>query len=157
MVGGPSLSKMARTKQIAKKCGPGKQPRSQLLKSTGAGVAGVGAGVAGVGAGVDKPKARRYRPGTLALREIRKYQKSTNLLIPKAPFQRLVKEVVRKVGGGDWRMQSAAVLALQEAAEAYLVRLLEDSNLCAIHAHRVTLMTSDMQLARRIRDGPQPE
>ena len=92
----------------------------------------------------------RYRPGTVALREIRKYQKSTDLLIRKAPFQRLVKEIAQEFKS-DLRFQSTAVLALQEAAEAYLVGLFEDMNACAIHAKRVTIMPKDMQLARRIR------
>jgi histone H3 len=98
--------------------------------------------------GVKKP--HRYRPGTVALREIRKYQKGTDLLIRKLPFQRLVREVAQSFGA-DLRFQSSAVLALQEAAEAYLVGLFEDTNLCAIHAKRVTIMPKDMKLARRIR------
>ena len=98
--------------------------------------------------GVKKP--HRYRPGTVALREIRKYQKSTELLIRKLPFQRLVREIAQDFKT-DLRFQSSAVLALQEAAEAYLVGLFEDTNLCAIHARRVTIMPKDMQLARRIR------
>ena len=95
-------------------------------------------------------KARRYRPGTVALRDIRKYQKSTELLIKKMPFQRLVREIAQEFRP-DYRFQSAAVLALQEAAEAMLVGLFEDTNLCAIHAKRVTVMPKDMALARRIR------
>jgi histone H3 len=96
------------------------------------------------------PKPHRYRPGTVALREIRKYQKSTELLIRKLPFQRLVREMIQGIKQ-DLRCQSSAVLALQEAAEAYLVGLFEDTNLCAIHARRVTVMPKDMHLARRIR------
>ena len=96
-------------------------------------------------------KTHRYRPGTVALREIRKYQKSTELLIRKLPFQRLVREVAQDCKN-DLRFQSSAVMALQEAAEAYLVSLFEDTNLCAIHAKRVTIMPRDMQLARRIRN-----
>jgi histone H3 len=92
----------------------------------------------------------RYRPGTLALREIRRFQRSTDLLIRKLPFQRLVREIAETMLPGV-RMQSLAVLALQEAAEAYLVGLFEDTNDCAIHAKRVTIMPKDMQLARRIR------
>ena len=92
----------------------------------------------------------RYRPGTVALREIRKYQKSTELLIRKLPFQRLVREIAQDFKT-DLRFQSSAVLALQEAAEAYLVGLFEDTNLAAIHAKRVTIMPKDIQLARRIR------
>ncbi|KAK9905293.1 hypothetical protein M0R45_000345 [Rubus argutus] len=82
--------------------------------------------------------------------EIRKYQKSTELLIRKLPFQRLVREIAQDFKT-DLRFQSHAVLALQEAAEAYLVGLFEDTNLCAIHAKRVTIMPKDIQLARRIR------
>ena len=92
----------------------------------------------------------RFRPGTVALREIRRYQKSTELLIRKLPFQRLVREIAQDFKT-DLRFQSAAVMALQEASEAYLVGLFEDSNLCAIHAKRVTIMPKDIQLARRIR------
>ena len=92
----------------------------------------------------------RYRPGCLALQEIRHYQKRTNLLIRKLPFQRLIRELTQKFKV-DVRFQSSALMALQEAAEAYLVRLFEDTNLCAIHTKRVTLMPKDIQLARRIR------
>ncbi|KAH6919718.1 hypothetical protein HPB50_029294 [Hyalomma asiaticum] len=88
--------------------------------------------------------------GTVALREIRRYQKSTELLIRKLPFQRLVREVAQDFKT-QLRFQSSAVQALQEAAEAYLVGLFEDCNLCAIHAKRVTIMPKDVQLARRIR------
>merc|ERR1712187_146232 len=95
-------------------------------------------------------KPMRYKPGTVALREIRKYQKSTELLIRKLPFQRLVREIAQDFKQ-DIRFQSTALLALQEASEAYLVGLFEDTNLCAIHAKRVTIMPKDMQLARRIR------
>lgn len=99
-------------------------------------------------------KPHRFRPGTVALREIRRYQKTTDLLIRKAPFQRLVREIAHGWANDtmkDLRFQSSAVAALQEAAEAYLVGLFEDTNLCAIHAKRVTIMPKDMQLARRIR------
>merc|ERR1719506_1568609 len=98
--------------------------------------------------GVKRP--HRFRPGTVALRDIRKFQKSTELLIRKLPFQRLVREIANDFKN-DLRFQSSAVLALQEAAEAYMVGLFEDTNLCAIHAKRVTIMPKDMQLARRIR------
>ena len=96
-------------------------------------------------------KPHRYHPGTVALREIRRYQKSTELLIRKLPFQRLVQEIAQDLGKINIRFQSGAIMALQEASEAYLVGLLEDSNLCAIHAKRVTIMPKDIQLARRIR------
>jgi len=95
-------------------------------------------------------KQHRWRPGTVALREIRKYQKSTEMLIRKAPFQRLVREVARDVKT-ELRFQSSALDALQEATEAYIVNVFEDAQLCAIHAKRVTLMPSDVRLAIRIR------
>ena len=98
--------------------------------------------------GLKKPM--RYRPGTVALREIRRYQKTTELLIRKLPFSRLVREIAQDFKT-DLRFQAAAIGALQEAAEAYLVGLFDDTNLCAIHARRVTIMPKDLQLARRIR------
>ena len=98
--------------------------------------------------GLKKPI--RYRPGTVALREIRHYQKSMELLIRKLPFNRLVREITQDFKT-DLRFQSQAILALQEAAEAYLVGLFEDTNLCGIHAKRVTIMPKDIPLARRIR------
>ncbi|KAF4810995.1 histone H3-like centromeric protein hH3v [Colletotrichum tropicale] len=97
---------------------------------------------------------RRYRPGTVALREIRKYQSGTDLLLRRLPFSRLVREIAESVIPRDqppMRWQSHAIQALQEAAEAFLVHLFEDTNLCAIHAKRVTIMQKDIQLARRIR------
>ena len=97
-----------------------------------------------------KQKAHRFRPGTVALREIRRYQKSTELLIRKLPFQRLVREIAQDFKT-DLRFQASAIAALQEASESYLVGLFEDTNLCAIHAKRVTIMPKDVQLARRIR------
>ncbi|CAG7929506.1 unnamed protein product [Penicillium olsonii] len=100
-------------------------------------------------------RRHRYKPGTVALREIRKYQRSYDLLIAKLPFARLVREVALDLlpadVGAELRWQSHAILALQEAAEAFLVHLFEDTNLCAIHAKRVTIMQKDIQLARRIR------
>ncbi|KAL3480660.1 histone-fold-containing protein [Aspergillus californicus] len=100
-------------------------------------------------------KRRRYRPGTVALKEIRKYQRSFDLLLRKLPFARLVREValdnLPAEVGSELRWQSHAIIALQEAAEAFLVHLFEDTNLCAIHAKRVTIMQKDIQLARRIR------
>ena len=132
---------MARTKQTARKSTDGKAPRKQLAtKAARKSAPSTG--------GVKKP--HRYRPGTVALREIRRYQKSTELLIRKLPFQRLVREIAQDFKT-DLRFQSAAIGALQEASEAYLVGLFEDTNLCAIHAKRVTIMPKDIQLARRIR------
>ena len=96
------------------------------------------------------PKPHRFRPGTVALREIRKFQKSTDLLIKKAPFSRLVKQLSQNFAS-HYRFQSSAIQAIQEACEQYLVQLFEDGNLCAIHAKRVTLMVRDLKLARRIR------
>ena len=103
-----------------------------------------------VNMGQKKRKPQRYRPGTVALREIRRYQKSSELLIQRMPFQRLVREIAQ-THNPYLRFQSGAILALQESAEAYLVGLLEDSNLCAIHAKRVTIMPKDMQLVQQIR------
>ncbi|XP_060046778.1 uncharacterized protein LOC103123927 [Erinaceus europaeus] len=137
----PRLYVMARTKQTARKSTGGKAPRKQLATKA----ARKSAPATG---GVKKP--HRYRPGTVALREIRRYQKSTELLIRKLPFQRLVREIAQDFKT-DLRFQSSAVMALQEACEAYLVGLFEDTNLCAIHAKRVTIMPKDIQLARRIR------
>ena len=88
--------------------------------------------------------------GVVALREIRRYQKSTELLIKKMPFQRLVREIAQQIDP-ELCFQSAAIRALQEAAEAYLVELFEDTLLCAIHAKRVTITTRDLQLALQIR------
>jgi len=105
----------------------------------------------------DAAKKPRYRPGTVALSEIRKYQNSNELLIRKLPFQRLVRDIAQEITRGgnkeELRFQSTAILALQEAAEAYLVRLFEDSQMCAIHAHRVTIMPRDMRLALRFRNN----
>ena len=98
--------------------------------------------------GVKKP--HRYRAGTVSIREIRKYQKSTEMLIRKLPFHRLVREIAQDFKS-DLRFQSMALLALQEGTEAYLVDLFADTNLCAIHAQRQTIMVKDMHLARRIR------
>ncbi|KAF7336899.1 histone H3 [Mycena venus] len=95
-------------------------------------------------------KKFRFRPGTVALREIRTYQKSTQHLIRKLPFQRLVREIAQDFKS-DLRFQSTALEALQEAAENYLVALFEDTQACAIHAKRVTIFQKDMMLARRLR------
>ena len=95
-------------------------------------------------------KKFRWRPGTVALRQIKKYQKTTDLLMRKAPFQRLVRELATGHKDG-LRWQASAVLALQEATESYVVGVLADSNLAALHAKRVTVMARDLQLARRLR------
>jgi histone H3 len=132
---------MARTKQTARKSTGGKAPRKQLgVKSALKTAPPTG--------GAKKP--HRFRPGTVALREIRRYQRGTELLIRKLPFQRLVKEIAQDFKTG-MHFQSSAMCALQECAEAYLVGLFEDTNMCAIHAKRVTILPRDVQLARRIR------
>ena len=131
---------MARTKQTARKSTGGKAPGKQLASKV--------ARKSAPSSGVKKP--HRFRAGTVALREIRRYQKTTDLLVRKLPFQRLVREVASDFKS-DLRFQSTAIAALQEASEAYLVALFEDTNLCAVHAKRVTIMPKDLQLARRIR------
>ena len=122
--------------QHSKLPGSGKAPQKQLkpklAKKTAMAIGGV-------------KKPHRYRPGTVALWEIWHYQKSTELLIRKMPFQRLVREIAQDFKT-YLRFQSGAILALQEASEAYLVGPFEDSNLCAIHAKKVTIMTKDIQL-----------
>ena len=132
---------MARTKQSARRSTGGKAPRQQLATKAARKSIPTSGGV---------KKSHRYRPGTVALREIRRYQKSTDLLIRKAPFQRLVKQIAQGIKESV-RFQSTAVLALQEASEYYLVGLFEDTNMCALHGKRVTITPKDMQLARRIR------
>ncbi|KAM4700117.1 histone H3.3A-like [Discoglossus pictus] len=98
-------------------------------------------------AGVKKP--RRYRPSTVALREIRRYQKATESVIPRLAFQRMVQEIAREFNP-DLRFQCAAIGALQEASEAYLISLFEDANLCATYAKRA-ITPKDILLARRLR------
>ena len=129
---------MARTKQTARKNTGAKAPRKHLANKAARKTAHVPQTQTG---GIKKP--HRFRPGTVALREIRRFQKSTELLIRKLPFQRLVREIAQEYKS-DLRFQSQAVLALQEAAEAYMVGLFEDTNLCAIHAKRVTIMPKDI-------------
>lgn len=97
----------------------------------------------------DLKNPHRYRPGTIALREIRKFHKSTELLVHKLPFQRLVREVAQDFKS-DLRFQSTSVMALKEASEAYLIGIFKDSNVSAIHAKRVTIMPRDIQLIRLI-------
>lgn len=153
---------MARTKKPAKKwTGPGGKQPPQGVKPIQKGrrqQTGKGKGKPtskGKSLPPELKKRRRYRPGTVAIRDIRKYQNTTHLLIPKAPFQRLVKEIIVEQKEGT-RLQLDALRALQEAAEAYLVDLFEAAQLCAIHGKRVTLMSKDIQLARRIRGEYRP-
>lgn len=146
---------MVRTKQTARKSDSGapvkRKPSHKSVRDAQAQYGQQG--------GVKRP--HRYRPGTVALREIRRFQKSTELLIRKKPFERLVKEILQDyrvkwidknyTGDGYYRIQARAVAALQEAAEYYLVGIFEDTNLCAIHAKRVTIQPKDIHLARRLR------
>ena len=122
----------------------GKAKASKAIKKTGPAAGGV--------KNAEKPsgKTRRFKAGTVALREIKRYQKSNDLLLPRAPFMRLVKSIAESEDH-QLRFQSQAIQALQEATEAYIVGLFEDTNLCAIHAKRQTVMKKDMELARRIR------
>ena len=143
---------MARTKQTARKSTGGKAPRKRLATK----VARRSAPATG---GIKKP--HRYCPGTVALREIRPYQKITDRLIRKLPFQRLAREVLQDLNRPGFRrhdverFRSSSLLAMQESVEAFSVGLFEDANLCAIHARRVTIMPKDMQLALRIRGDNQ--
>jgi histone H3 len=137
-----------------------KQPTPRKLSTPALG-SGSGSSSSGQGGSAAAPRNRvaaagpgkRYRPGEKALREIRFYQKNTDLLIRRLPFTRLVREIQTYFFQTEYRWQAVAMLALQEAAEAHLVGLFEDANLCTIHAKRVTVMPKDIQLARRIR-GP---
>ena len=133
---------MARTKQAARKSTGGKAPRKALAAKAARKSPAVNTGM---------KKPHRYRPGTVALREIRRYQKSTELLLRKLPFQRLVREIAQDFSRSVDRFQASALMALQEGTEDYLVGLFEDTNLCAIHAKRVTIYPKDVQLAKRIR------
>jgi histone H3 len=135
---------MVRTKQTARKCTGGKAPRKLLATKIRRIAAPTTGGL---------KRVHRFRPGTVALREIRRYQRSTELLIRKLPFHRLVREIAQDIKF-DIRFQSTALLALQECCESYLVGLFEDTNCCAIHAKRVTILPRDLQLARRIRGEP---
>lgn len=148
---------MARSKQMPQKSTgggvaqkmPRKDYRPQKAPASGA-VVGQNKGMSD-GAAVKIRKPHRFRPGTVALREIRRYQKSTDLLIRKLPFQRLVRELMQECTTKEMRIQASALLALQEAAEYYLTGLFDDTNLIAIHAKRITIQPKDMQLARRLR------
>jgi histone H3 len=132
---------MARTKQTARKSTGGKAPKKALATTAARKSAPAAAGV---------KKPHRFRPGTVALREIRQFQKGTDLLLRKKSFQRLVREVAQDFKP-DLRFVSDALFALQHASEAYTVGLFEDTQLCAIHGKRITIMPKDIQLARRIR------
>lgn len=147
---------MVRTKQTARKSTGGVTPKvykiletkNKALKTKGKYLPPVGK--AKLLTKKDTPQKKRYRPGVLALKEIRRYQKTTELLIRVLPFQRLVREITQQFKR-DYRYQVGALQCLQEASEAYIIGLFEDTNLCAIHAKRVTIMPRDVQLALRIR------
>ncbi|XP_053577969.1 histone H3-like centromeric protein A isoform X1 [Bombina bombina] len=140
----PSRRKSRTPKKVTVPQPPRTSPRSQRREEARAG--------GETSRRASTTRRHRYRPGTRALMEIRKYQKSTELLLRKAPFSRLVREVCMVYTHGlSYSWQSMALMALQEAAEAFLVRLFEDAYLCSIHAKRVTLYVQDIQLARRIR------
>ena len=101
--------------------------------------------------GVKKP--HRFRPGTVAFREIRQQQKSTAACIPTAPFDRLVREIVcDNVGLEDLRIQPEAIGALRTAAEDYMVKKFEDAQLMAIHAKRTTVQVQDFRKSMRIKN-----
>ena len=140
---------MTRTKNTACRSSGGKAPCNHL--TTRAAHTHAAKHLRYRSGGVKKPHC--YCPGTVALCEIQKYQKSTDLLIRKAPFQRLVREICTHMPGvlSTLRFQSTSMLALQEAAKAYLIGLFEDTNLCAMHTKHVTISPKDMMLAQRIR------
>lgn len=133
---------MARTKQTARKSTGGKAPRKQLTAKAARKSTAIPSNM-----GVKKP---RFKTGTVALRDVRHYQKSVELLIRKLPFQRYVKSTVY-AQKADMRFQGAAMAALHEAFEAYLVSLFEDAQLCAVHANRVTVMAKDINLVVKLR------
>ena len=124
--------------------------KSKVRASAGKKTAPAKGGIKSKAKGDGEKRKIRFRAGTVALREIKRYQKQTKEILPRAPFLRLVKNISGTIDTG-LRFQAHAVKALQEATEAYLVGVFEDANLCAIHANRVTIMKKDMDLARRIR------
>jgi histone H3 len=136
---------MARVKQMVRKSTVGAPPHLHL--ATKAARVAAQKVIA-----VSKPHC--WHPGMVALREIQKFQKNTDLLIRKAPFQHLVLKIALKFGKSDLRMQSTAVLALQEATEYFMVDIFSDTNLCMMHGKPVTIMKKDMVLACHIRGIP---
>ena len=141
------LLTMARTKESSRKS-TGKLPREVLVTKGKKSTSGKASSQASSSTNMKKPF--RFRPGTVALRDIRRYQRGTDLLLRKLPFQRIVREIAM-AGKDGLRFQASAVLAMQEATEAHLVNLFADTCLCAIHGRRVTIMPKDIQLARRLR------
>lgn len=155
---------MARTKQTARVSTGGKTPRKMLCEKAARNAAPSTGGVkhsehlrplpqkkprrSAPATGAPPKKQHRWRPGTKSLMEIRRYQKTTELLLRKRPFERLVREIMQKFKE-DFRITAAALLALQEAVEDYLISKMEDSNRFAIHAKRVTIKPEDLQLASK--------
>jgi histone H3 len=141
---------MARLKQTARRSSEGKAPCFALATmATRVEATQAGQKILHHTGGVKKPHF--YQPGTVALHKIRRFQKSTELLIRKAPFQHLCREIAQRISAnGDIRFQSTAILALHKALEAYIICLFEDTNQCALHAKRVTIMPKDMRLAQCI-------
>jgi histone H3 len=129
---------MAHVKQTARKS-TGGVPLHYHLATKAAQLAGQKA--------IAMRKPHRWCPGTVAAREIHKFQITTDLLIRKAPFQRLVWVIALKFGKSDLQMQRTAVLALQEAAEYFMVDDFSNTNLCALHGKHVTIMVKDLVLA----------
>ena len=131
----PAHPRLSSGKSVGKTIGGGKQPSLAALKPK---------------------KPHRFKPGTVALREIRNYQRRTDLQIRKAPFRRLVREIANELVDmsgfpNGARLQDIAMVALQESTEAYMVKLFEDTNLNCIHRKCITVMPKDIQLARRVR------
>lgn len=133
---------MPKTKTAAKAKGSKKLPAKKGSKAVKKSAPAAG--------GIKEKRKIRRKAGTVALREVKRYQKSIDNLLPRASFQRLVRNICSDLDH-ELRFQSQALLALQEASEAYLVGVFEDTNLCAIHAKRATIFKKDMDLARRIR------
>ncbi|KAI3506302.1 hypothetical protein L1887_28659 [Cichorium endivia] len=146
---------MARTKQIAKRSSSKRKPGATPISTSTPPRKSPRKNPASSEAGESK-RRHRHKPGTQVLREIRRLQKTVNLLIPAAPFIRTVREISNYFAPEVTRWQAEALQALQEAAEDYLVQLFEDSMLCSIHAKRVTLMKKDWELARRLGKKGQP-
>ena len=131
---------MARTKQTARKSTGGKAPRKKLATKAARKSAPTSGGV---------KKPHRYRPGTVALREIRKYQKTTELLCRKAPMARLMREILQDFKT-DIRITQGALLGFREIVGAFMVKVFENSNLAAIHAKRITVSPKDTNLVKYI-------
>lgn len=122
------------TKEIKTLCKPGTKRFHAAIAKPGA---------------VAERKKRRYHPGTVALREIRRFQKSTDDLIPKAAIDRLIREIAQDYKT-DLRFEPNMILALQSAAEAYVVDLFEKANTVAVTSGRVGIKVKDLKLARYI-------